>query len=109
MGCVPGKSCCCLKDAVTLLEQNCTLKAYSYAETVFPTFHHNPTVRRLTASQSGTSRPLYAMYFIGMNEAPPRGAGAACSYDPSLDPRHGEGYISMALTAPAAPPPGKCW
>eukprot|EP00911_Craspedida_sp_UC1_P002430 UC1_evm4s1810 len=68
---------------------------YTYAETVFPTFHHNPTVRRLTPAQSGTGREMFIMLMIGDNVSPPTGSGAACNSD-NLDPHHLEGYIKMA-------------
>ncbi len=65
---------------------------YAYAETVLGTFHHNPTVRLLSPAQSGTGKPLYVMYAIGNDRAPP---AADCS-DPVGDPHHLEGYITMA-------------
>ena len=69
---------------------------YVYAETVFPTFHHNPTVRRLTPEQSGTGAEMYLMLMIGDDTAPPAESGAKCAYDAGKDPHHLEGYISLA-------------
>lgn len=62
---------------------------YTFAETVFGEFHHNPTVRKLTPAQSGTGSVLYVMYMIGDDRDVTGG-----------DPHHLEGYISMA-TAPS--------
>ena len=76
---------------------------FTYAETVFPTFHHNPTVRKLSAGkQSGESTPTYVMLMIGDNVKPKPSKGAACSERqgrkdaPPLDVHHLEGYIKMA-------------
>jgi hypothetical protein len=71
---------------------------YTYAETVFETFHHNPTVRKLTKSQSGVGKPLFVMLMIGDDTAPPVGFGAKCAYDESRDPHHLEGYIALAYS-----------
>lgn len=96
--------------------QNCTLKGwlpgstvvravsddpmgpFVYAETVFETFHHNPQVLRLDASQSGTGAPMLVMYMIGGDAAPPAGSGAQCvgTGGTAADPHHLEGYITLA-------------
>eukprot|EP00933_Yihiella_yeosuensis_P072138 TRINITY_DN80448_c0_g1_i1.p1 TRINITY_DN80448_c0_g1~~TRINITY_DN80448_c0_g1_i1.p1 ORF type:complete len:411 (+),score=58.79 TRINITY_DN80448_c0_g1_i1:81-1313(+) len=68
---------------------------FVYAETVLGTFHHNPTVRLLTPQQSGTGKPLYVMYAIGADRSPPSGNGENCG-DPTGDPHHLEGFITMA-------------
>lgn len=69
---------------------------YEYAETVFPTFHHNPTVRKLTAEQSGDGSPTYVMLMIGDSVASGPGPGKNCVVDGKLDVHHLEGYIKMA-------------
>jgi hypothetical protein len=69
---------------------------FQYAETVFKTFHHNPTVRKLSEKQSGIVGGIYVMYMIGDDTAPPLKSGNECIYDSSLDPRHLEGFITMA-------------
>lgn len=61
---------------------------------MFPTFHHNPTVRRLSPAQSGTGKELYVMLMIGNNITGPSGNGARCSAG-TLDPHHLEGYIKI--------------
>lgn len=68
---------------------------FVFAETVFPTFHHNPTVRRLTAEQSGDGSETYVMLMIGDFVPPEGGIGAKCIAG-TLDPHHLEGYIKMA-------------
>ena len=68
---------------------------YTYAETVFGTFHHNPTVRRLSAAQSGTGKELLVMFMIGSDAPPPTGGGAQCKSN-DYNGHHLEGYISMA-------------
>lgn len=68
---------------------------FEYAETVFSTFHHNPTVRLLKPEQSGTGRPLYVMYMIGADRGAPSGSGSNCK-DAEGDPHHLEGYVTMA-------------
>lgn len=64
---------------------------YVYAETVFGTFHHNPTVRRLSPQQSGTGKEMFIMLMIGDNVAPPAASGAKCGGSP-MDVHHLEGY-----------------
>lgn len=68
---------------------------FDYAETVFGTFHHNPTVRKLTPAQAGTATPMYVMFMIGDDVDPPTGSGAQCGGSP-MDVHHLEGYIKMA-------------
>jgi hypothetical protein len=46
---------------------------FEYAETVLGTFHHNPTVRKLTPAQSGEKGDFYVMYMIGDDRSPPTG------------------------------------
>eukprot|EP00935_MAST-01C_sp_MAST-1C-sp1_P000270 g270.t1 len=93
--------------------QNCTLKGWNrgstviravadnpmgpfkFAQTVFGTFHHNPTVRRLSAQQSGTGKELFVMFMIGAEVPPPAGTGAACTSS-DYNGHHLEGYISIA-------------
>mmetsp|Transcript_48915 Transcript_48915/g.140087 ORF Transcript_48915/g.140087 Transcript_48915/m.140087 type:complete len:521 (-) Transcript_48915:44-1606(-) len=69
---------------------------YTYAETVFGTFHHNPTVRYLTPKQSGTGRPLYVIYMIGADRSPPSGSGSRCTMPHEGDAHHLEGHITVA-------------
>ena len=69
---------------------------FTYAETVFPTFHHNPTVRKLTAEQSGDGSPTYVMLMIGDDVPSGPGPGKSCVVDGQLDVHHLEGYIKMA-------------
>eukprot|EP00035_Acanthoeca_spectabilis_P016186 m.327240 g.327240 ORF g.327240 m.327240 type:complete len:272 (-) comp16491_c0_seq6:70-885(-) len=68
---------------------------FRYAETVFGTFHHNPTVRKLTPAQAGGGASKYVMFMIGDNVSPPADSGAACGGNP-MDVHHLEGYIKMA-------------
>ena len=93
---------------------NCTLKGWNpgstvvravsddpmgpfrYQDTIFGTFHHNPQIVELDASQSGTGKSMYVMFMIGADVPPPVGTGAQCNYDANLDPHHLEGYITMA-------------
>ncbi len=71
---------------------------YTFQETVFGTFHHNPTVRKLTPKQAGLKNgsALYVMYMIGDDAPAPLGVGAQCHYNGTLDPHHLEGYVTMA-------------
>lgn len=72
---------------------------YTYAETVFPTFHHNPTIRRLSPAQAKaggyTGGELFVIYMIGDDAPPPSGKGAKCQSS-DYNNHHLEGYISMA-------------
>ena len=94
--------------------QNCTLKGWNpgstviratspnalgpfvYEETIFGTFHHNPTVRKLTPRQSGKGKDMYLMVMIGDDAPPPPASGGDCVYDQASDPHHLEGYITQA-------------
>eukprot|EP00040_Diaphanoeca_grandis_P044810 m.13662 g.13662 ORF g.13662 m.13662 type:complete len:495 (+) comp9802_c0_seq1:147-1631(+) len=70
---------------------------FTFAETVLGTFHHNPTVRKLSAAQSGTGAELYVIYTIGVDAAPPTGSGDNCGQPGGqMDVHHLEGYITMA-------------
>ena len=71
---------------------------FAYAETVFSTFHHNPTVRELNDTNGSK---VYVMLMIGDDVSANPGVGAACSggnktANPPLDVHHLEGYIKMA-------------
>jgi hypothetical protein len=68
---------------------------YTYVETVLGTFHHNPTVRRLTPAQSGTGKELFVMLMIGDDTPPPAESGAKCKSS-DFNSHHLEGYINMA-------------
>ena len=68
---------------------------FTYAETVFGTFHHNPTVRRLSPAQSGDGSETFVMLMIGDNVPATGEKGAKCGAG-TLDVHHLEGYIKMA-------------
>eukprot|EP00039_Didymoeca_costata_P021212 m.343793 g.343793 ORF g.343793 m.343793 type:complete len:489 (-) comp23315_c0_seq1:108-1574(-) len=69
---------------------------FVYQETVFNTFHHNPTVRLIPKNISGMGADIYMMLMIGDNVSPPSGVGAKCTKGAPLDVHHLEGYIKMA-------------